>query len=460
MLWRNATGLAGKLADALEGGNNWRSIARPSQLMPAGDWWSTWLQMAGRGFGKTRSGTGFVCEMVETGAAKRIALIAPTAADVRDVMVEGESGILAHASPWCRPVYEPSKRRLTWPTGAIATTFSADEPDRLRGPQFDLAWADELAAYERAEAVWNMLQLGLRLGKHPRCLVTTTPRPIKIIRDLVAREGKDVVVTRGSTFENAANLAEPFLKAIRDRYEGTRLGRQELSAEILDDIPGALWTRATLEAALHSGELPQMRRIVVAVDPAVSTGENADETGIIVAGTSTDGKGYVLRDASGRYTPAEWAALSIALFDEYKADRIVAEANQGGEMVRHTIESVRANAPIRLVHASRGKVARAEPVSALYEQNKVRHAGGFPILEDQMCGFTSDFDRAKAGYSPDRVDALVWGLTDLMIGAAAPLTWAPPMTFGRPRGFDLEPGALVAPHKGLPPGKRGDEFIA
>lgn len=445
--------IARRLADALASGG-WRSTARPNQLPPPGDW-NTWLLLAGRGFGKTRSGSEFVRENVEMGTAKRIALVAPTAADARDVIVEGESGILAVSSSWCRPDYEPSKRRLTWPNGAVGTLFSADEPDRLRGPQFDLAWCDELAAWTYASDCWNMLMLGLRLGKHPRCLVTTTPRPIRILKELIAREGADVVVTRGSTFENAENLAAPFLLAVRARYEGTRLGRQELNAEILDDLPGALWSRAVIEAARHSGELPLFRRVVVAVDPAVTSGEDSDETGIVVAARGADGRGYLLDDATGRYSPAEWAARAITLYDQHKADCIVAEGNQGGQMVRHTIESVRANLPIKIVHASRGKVARAEPVSALYEQNKIRHVGNFSQLEDQLCGFTSDFDRARAGYSPDRLDALVWAFTELMVGSI-PSAFATPILFSREsQGDGLNPAAQWSASAGYSPGGAG-----
>jgi predicted phage terminase large subunit-like protein len=405
--------LAAQLADTLADGG-WRAKARPSQLPPPGDW-NGWLVMAGRGFGKTRTGAEWIKDLVETNAAGRIALIAPTAADARDVMVEGPSGILAVSSPWCRPEYEPSKRRLTWPNGAVAATFSSEEADRLRGPQHDAAWCDELAAWNEPSATWDMLMFGLRVGAHPRWLVTTTPKAIKLLKELLAREGRDVVVTRGSTFENAANLAPPFLQAIRARYEGTRLGRQELDAELLSDVPGALWQIDWLDRD-RAERAPDLKRIVVAIDPAVSNNEGSDETGIIVAGVDADKHGYILEDLSGKYAPHEWAQKAVAAYRRHKADRIIAEKNNGGDMVENTIRMVSSNVSFRAVHASRGKVTRAEPISALYEQRKVHHVGALSALEDQLCSFTSDFDRGRSGYSPDRVDALVWALTELMLG--------------------------------------------
>ena len=406
-----ANSFAAQLADALE--TSWPAIARPNQLPPPGGWWQVWLLLAGRGFGKTRTLSEWVCEQVASGRASRIALVAATAADARDVLVEGQSGILAVAPPSFRPIYEPSKRRLTWPNGAIATTFSAEEPDRLRGPQHDAAICDELASWSRPET-WDMLQFGLRLGRHPRCLVATTPRPTKLIRELLAREGHDVVVTRGSTYENRANLAPGFFDQIIRKYEGTRLGRQELDAELLDDTPGALWSHAIIDAVRLSA-VPVLQRIVVAIDPAVTSGEDADETGIVVVGIDHQGHGYVLADASGKYQPIEWAKIAIAAYRAHHAERIVAEVNNGGDMVENTLRMVDPNVPFTAVRASRGKVTRAEPVSALYEQGRMHHVGTFPQLEDQMTNFTSDFDRQAAGYSPDRVDALVWAATDLLI---------------------------------------------
>jgi predicted phage terminase large subunit-like protein len=383
-------------------------------LPPPGDW-RVWLLLAGRGFGKTRTGAEFVRARVAAHRARRIALVAPTAADARDVMVEGESGLLAIAPPDDRPCYEPSQRRLTWPNGAVATTFSADEPDRLRGPQHDFAWCDELAAWRYPEA-WDMLTFGLRLGNDPRAVVTTTPRPNRLIRGLLA--DPKVILTHGRTAENWANLAAAFLDQIVRRYEGTRLGRQELDAEILDDLPGALWQRGIIEAARVSA-LPALSRVVVAIDPAAASHEHADETGIVVAGRDAAGHAYVLADASGRYAPAEWARTAIAAYGAHRADRIVAEVNNGGEMVEATLRMVDPNVPFGAVRASRGKVARAEPAAALYEQGRVHHLGAFPQLEDQMCAFTADFDRSAAGHSPDRVDALVWALTELMVEARA-----------------------------------------
>ena len=292
----------------------------------------------------------------------------------------------------------------------MATLFSADEPDRLRGPQHDAAWCDELAAWRYPDA-WDMLMFGLRLGTHPRTIVTTTPRPTGLIRGLLANPR--CAVTRGSTFDNAANLAEPFLAAIVKRYEGTRLGRQELYAEVLADTPGALWTRAGIEAGrIARDALPPLRRIVVAIDPATTSGENADETGIVVAGRCAEGRIYILADLSGRHPPDVWARIAAEAYRHWQADRLVAEINQGGEMVKATLKVIDPTLVVRTVHASRGKVIRAEPVAALYAEGKVSHVGVFAALEEQMSQFTPEHNR-KSG-SPDRVDALVWALTDLM----------------------------------------------
>ncbi|MGD9614221.1 MAG: DNA-packaging protein [Alphaproteobacteria bacterium] len=394
--------------------HDWRFWARSNQLPPAGEW-RVWLLLAGRGFGKTRTGAELVRARAISGSARRIAFVAPTASDARDVMVEGESGVLSISPPRERPRYEPSKRRLTWPNGAVATLFSADQPERLRGPQHDLAWCDELAAWRYPEA-WDMLMLGLRLGRDPRAVVTTTPRPTSLVRTLLA--DPTVVVTRGRTAENRDNLAPAFLEQIIRRYRGTRLGRQELDGEILEDVPGALWSRAIIEAARASAA-PELARIVVAIDPAAASGEQADETGIIVAGADAGGQGHVLADASGRYAPAEWARAAITAYRAHAADRVVAEVNNGGEMVEATLRMIDPNVPFRAVRAARGKTARAEPVAALYEQGRVRHVGAFPQLEDQMCAFVpgvrGGFDRGATGGSPDRVDALVWALTELLV---------------------------------------------
>jgi phage terminase large subunit-like protein len=393
---------------------DWEFWARDAQLPPSGDW-RVWLLLAGRGFGKTRTGAEFVRARVGSGRARHVALVAPTAADVRDVMVEGESGLLAVSPDKERPVYEPSKRRLTWLNGAVATMFSADEPERLRGPQHDLAWCDELAAWRYPEA-WDMLMLGLRLGDDPRAVATTTPRPTKLIRALLA--DPTVAVTRGTTRANQANLAPAFLDAIVRRYRGTRLGRQELDAELLEDVPGALWNHGMIDAA-RIGVGPDLDRVVIAIDPAATSGGASNETGIVIVGKAVAGDGrehgYVLGDLSGRYAPPEWARVALTAWRTHGADRIVAEVNNGGEMVEATLRVVDPNVAFAAVRAARGKVARAEPVAALYEQGRVHHVGAFPQLEDQMCAFTSDFDRHAAGYSPDRVDALVWGLSELLV---------------------------------------------
>jgi phage terminase large subunit-like protein len=393
---------------------DWQFWARPAQLPPPGNW-RVWLLLAGRGFGKTRTGAELMRARVAERTARRLALVAPTAADARNVMVEGESGILAVSPPWDRPRYEPSKRRLTWPNGAIAMLYSADEPERLRGPQHDAAWCDELGSWRYSEA-WDMLMFGLRLGTDPRAVVTTTPRPTRLIRALIA--DPTAVVTQGSTYENRANLAPAFLDQIIRKYEGTRLGRQEIEAELLDDVPGALWTRGVIEAA-RAQTAPPLIRVVVAIDPAATSTADADETGIIIAGRDSQGQGWVLADASGRYQPAEWAKTAVAAYRAHHADRVIAEVNHGGEMVEATLRVIDPNVPFAAVRASRGKVARAEPVAALYEQGRVRHVGVFPRLEDQMCGFVpaghGDVDLRSVGHSPDRVDALVWALTDLLL---------------------------------------------
>jgi predicted phage terminase large subunit-like protein len=389
--------------DALR--TDWRYVGRPNQQPPAGAW-RTWLLLAGRGFGKTRTGAEWVRAQVQAGRS-RIALVAPTAADARDVVVEGESGLLAV----CRragqePTYEPSKRRITWPSGAMATTYSADEPDRLRGPQHDAAWCDELAAWRYPEA-WDMLRFGLRLGDDPRTIVTTTPRPTALMRDLIG--APDTVTTRGSTYDNASNLSASFIAAIRARYEGTRLGRQELHAELLDDVPGALWTRALLDDALARSSTPTLVRVIVAIDPAVTSSNDSDETGIIVAGVDDAGIGHVLEDLSGRLSPDAWARRAVDAYRRHRADRVVAEVNNGGDLVETVLRTLNQDVSYRAVRASRGKHARAEPVAALYEQGRVRHAAGLDRLEDQMATWVPGHD------SPDRLDALVWALTDLMI---------------------------------------------
>lgn len=405
--------------------HDWVLWARANQLPPESDW-AKWLILTGRGWGKTRTGAEFVRCEVAAGRAGRVALIAPTAADTRDVMVEGESGLLLVHEPNKRPVYEPSKRRVTWPNGAIATLYSADEPERLRGPQHDLAWADELAAWRYLQDAWDMLMFGLRLGAKPRVLVTTTPKPRVLLKELM--RDPTCVVTFGRTEENRANLAPSFFHDIVARYEGTRLGRQELGGELLEDVEGALWSRTMIDQDRVKVEnVPTLTRIVVAIDPAVTSGENSDETGIIVAGIarpagSQDTHAYVLKDLSGRFPAIDWARKAVAEYKERRADRVVAEVNNGGDLVEAQIRTVDRNVSYRAVHASKGKRVRAEPVAALYEQKRVHHVGGFPELEDQMCSYVPDATDA----SPDRVDALVWALTELIIDAPGPRRPTPP----------------------------------
>lgn len=388
--------------------HEWCLWARDNQLAPEGEW-SVWLLMAGRGFGKTRCGAEWVRQQVDAKKASRIALVGPTAADTRDVMVEGESGLLNVFPARQRPIYEPSKRKVTFQTGAIAMLYSAEEPDRLRGPQHDAGWADELAAWKYAEA-WDMLQFGMRLGAKPRQVVTTTPKPNKLVKDVLADPG--TVVTRGSTFDNAPNLAGPFLAKIKAKYHGTRLGRQELFAELLEDNPAALWQRDQIDAKrIKVGQEPPMRRIVVAVDPAVTSLEESDETGIIVAGLGEDGRGYVLDDLTCKESPAGWAARALNAYKVRQAHRIVAEVNNGGDLVETLFRTLDSTVAYQAVRASHGKFSRAEPVAALYEQGKVSHVGSFGALEDQMC----DYNAETAKRSPDRMDALVWALTALML---------------------------------------------
>ena len=415
---------------------DWEFWARANQLPPVGDW-SYWMILAGRGFGKTRTGAEWVRAQIGAGK-KRLALVGPTAADVRDVMVEGESGILAISPPWERPIFQPSKRRLVWPSGAMAFLYSAEEPERLRGPQHDAAWADELAAWKYAQETWDQLQFGLRLGDCPQACITTTPRPIPLVRALVAEP--DCKISRGSTYDNKANLAPTFVSKIIKRYEGTKLGRQELHAELLDDVPGALWPYEVILRA-RVREHPDLQRVVVAIDPSGSNGEDeGDQQGIVVAGLGVDGRGYVLADRTCKLSPSGWGQRGVAAFDEFRADRIVAEKNYGGDMVRFVIQTARKTAPVTLVNASRGKVVRAEPVAALYEQGRVSHV----IADNDQDGRVIDNPLAEleeemrltgsTGYmgdgSPNRMDALVWALTELLLGDDAPVATSSSFAWG------------------------------
>lgn len=391
----------------------WEFWAREGQLAPSGDW-EVWLVNAGRGFGKTRIGAEWtIAKAEELGAGGRIALVGETAADVRDVMINGESGIIEHSPPWFTPIYVESKRQLTWPNGCIAKTYSAEKPAQLRGPQHHAGWSDEIAKWKYIDA-WDQLTFGMRLGKDPRIVATTTPRPIKIVKDLIA--DPDCYVTSGTTYDNKENLAKTFLNRVVKKYEGTRLGRQELNAEMLDDNPHALWKRSEIDKHRQPNANIEFKRIVVAVDPPTTSGENADECGIIVAAIDVNDHGYVLADLTMAHaTPKEWATEAIRAYYKYDCDRLVAEINQGGEMVETIVRMIDESVSYRGVHASHGKVTRAEPVSALYEQARVSHVGFFAYLEDQMCEFDQDFDKEKMGYSPDRVDALVWAFFELMI---------------------------------------------
>jgi phage terminase large subunit-like protein len=407
---------------------DWSFWGRPAQQEPEG-LWNTWLILAGRGFGKTRAGAEWVrdniCGRTPIGRGRygRMAIIAETAHDARHVIVEGESGIMACHPPGFRPDYQPALRKLTWPNGATAMIYNATEPDQLRGPQHDSAYCDELAKWRYVEETWDQLQFGLRLGREPRVAITTTPRPIKTIRELLAEDrtikpGGMVAVTRGSTFDNRSNLPDAFLRNITAKHGNTRLGRQELYAEVLDDVPGALWTRTMLDKLrLGAGvRYPPLQRVVVGVDPSGTSGDSdgeANEVGIVVAGRGMDGHAYVLADWTCDLSPADWGRRVIEAYKRFEADRVVAETNFGGAMVEAVLRSIDRKVSYRDVKASRGKVQRAEPIAALYEQGKVHHFGSLPELEDQLVAFTSS-GYVGAG-SPDRADALVWALTDLML---------------------------------------------
>ena len=387
----------------------WGLHARPEQALPGGDW-LVWLILAGRGWGKTRTGAETVRQWVRD--APLVNLIGATADDARDIMIEGESGLLSICSPSERPRYVKSARKLEWPNGAQSLVFTADEPDRLRGKQHQKLWADEMASWRYPEA-WNQALLGLRLGSRPQAVVTTTPRPTPLVKALLV--SPTTVVSRGSTFDNRANLAAGFFEQIVSQYEGTRLGRQEVHAEILDDNPGALWKREELDAHRVS-RVPELARVVVAIDPAVSSGPESDETGIVVVGKGADDELYVLDDVSMSGSPMQWASAAIAAFHRHKADRIVGEVNNGGDMIEATLRTVERGIPYRAVHATRGKQLRAEPVAALYEQGRAHHVGFYDSLEDQMCQW-----EPGARWSPDRLDALVWAATELMQRGT---TWA------------------------------------
>lgn len=389
----------------------WPFWARPNQLAPEGDW-STWLALAGRGFGKTEAGAQWIRQRVAAGA-KSIALIAETQKDLEEVMV---ARLLAIYPERERPTVRYKPVRIVWPNGALALGYNGTEPDQLRGPEFDTAWCDELAKYRYARETWDMLQFTMR-RPDPRVFVTTTPRPIPLIRELI--KDKNTRVTRGSTFDNSANLAPQFLAKLKEQYDGTRLGRQELNAEILDDVVGALWQRDKIDQN-RVKVAPDLQRIVVAIDPSGTKGasDDGDEVGIVVAAKGVDGRAYVLADYTCKLGPDGWARRAVGAYREFKADRIIAERNFGGSMVEHVIRTIDPKVSYREVTASRGKVVRAEPVAALYEQDRVSHVGSLPQLEDQICLFAADGYLGEG--SPDRADALVWALTDLMLSSPIP----------------------------------------
>ncbi|WP_132693810.1 DNA-packaging protein [Rhodovulum steppense] len=399
--------------------------ALPHQLPPEGDW-RAWVVLGGRGAGKTRAGAEWVRAEVEgprpldPGRSRRVALVGETVDQVREVMVFGDSGLMACSPPDRRPRWEATRRRLVWPNGAVAQVFSAHDPEGLRGPQFDAAWADELAKWKKAEETWDMLQFGLRLGISPRQCITTTPRNVGVLRSILALP--TTVVTHAPTEANRANLAASFLDAVRTRYAGTRLGRQELDGVLLEEAEGALWPLAAIEAA-RIDRAPELDRVVVAVDPPITGHGGSDECGIMVVGVQSKGppqewRAVVLADASlAGVAPTVWAQAAIEAMERFGADRLVAEVNQGGDLVETVIRQLDPLVPFRAVRASRGKAARAEPVAALYEQGRVKHLPGLAILEDQMCRMTSRGYEGRG--SPDRVDALVWAIHELMIAPAA-----------------------------------------
>ncbi len=394
---------------------DWRMWGRAGkQLPPDEPDWRNWLIMGGRGAGKTRAGAEWVRAQAlgdwraDEAHAERIAIIGPTLEQARAVMIEGKSGLLAIHEEDERPHYEPSKRLITWPNGAIAQVFSADEPESLRGPQFDAAWCDELAKWRLADAAWDMLAFALRLGERPRAVITTTPRPVPLVKKLLGDAA--TVVTRTATIDNETNLAKSFLADVTDRYGGTRLGRQELDGELIEDDPDALFRRALIEGGRVKLP-PEMARIVIAVDPPASHGKKANACGIVCAGLGVDGIAYVLDDHSlERAKPIAWAERVVSLYHARGASRVVAEVNQGGAMVEQILREVDPGLSFRAVHATRGKRARAEPVAALYEQGRVRHAGVFPELEDEMCSAIGEGMK-----SPDRMDALVWAVSELLL---------------------------------------------
>lgn len=389
----------------------WLNTARAKQLQPLEEHY-IWLILAGRGWGKTRTGAQDIVTYALRHPNSNCAVVAPTHGDLRRVCFGGPSGLLSIIPKECfikssdQKGYSSSTSEIRLSNGSKISGFAAQEPDRLRGPQFHRAWCDELAAWRYPEA-FDQLMFGLRLGAKPQCVITTTPKPTKIIKELIER--KDCHVTSGSTFENEANLAESALAMLKDRYEGTTLGRQELYAEVVDNFEGALWNSAEIEETrLRDDTERELTNIIVAIDPAVTANENSDETGIIVVGKDMNNEYYVLEDLSGKYSADKWGRIAIRAYYEWEADRIVAEVNNGGDLVERLLRNIDSDIPYRSVHATRGKLVRAEPIAALYEQKRVHHVGYYPELESQMCTYTGDIKT-----SPDRLDALVWGMSEL-----------------------------------------------
>ncbi len=389
--------------------SEWETQARDLQITPTGDW-NIWLILAGRGWGKTRTGAQDIITYALENDGVNCAVITPTFGDLKRVAFGGVSGIMSLIPRECLvdgrgQGFNASNQEIRLKNGSKIIGFSATEPDRLRGPQFHRAWCDELAAWRYPET-FDQLLFGLRLGEKPQCVITTTPKPTKLLKSLIDKP--DVIVTRGSTFDNAANLAPSALAALEEKYGGTTLGRQELYAEIVDEVEGALWSNDQIDALrINENDIPEFARIVVAVDPAVTNNEHSDETGIIVAGRGIDNRFYIIEDISQKNTPDGWMREAIRAYYKYEADRIVVEVNNGGDLVEKLLATIDKNVPIRSVRATRGKMIRAEPIAALYEQKKVSHVGIFAKLEEQMCFYIGD------GKSPDRLDALVWALTEL-----------------------------------------------
>ncbi len=413
--WRDyVNNMSGKALKLIE--HDWDFWRRADQIPPDGDW-CLWLVMAGRGFGKTRMGAQWVREKALANPQARIAIIGATLAEARSVMVEGESGILLISGDE-RPDWEPSLRRLKWNNGAVATLYSAAEPESLRGPQHSHAWADEVAKWQNGNAAWDNLMLGLRVGDNPQAMATTTPRSVALLKRLLAQDG--VVVTRGGSAANIAALSAGFLDQMRTLYAGTRLEKQELMGELITEPDGALWSLELIESRrVADVRLPDMKRIVIGVDPPAGSvsGKGGDACGIVAAGLGEDGKAYVLADHSVRgLSPDGWARAVAAAAQAWNADRVIAEANQGGQMVAATLRAADVNLPVKLVHASHGKSARAEPVAALFEGGRAMFAGVFAELEAELCGMISGGGYEGPGRSPDRADACVWALTELMLG--------------------------------------------